>query len=202
MHEVMRLEEKNNRICTIKDKLIEKIEEESSKPTQEINTEELGEVVDMVKDLAEIEEKCWKSCYYKTVITGMKEASMDEHNSYGYNNNRYASGRYAPSGHGDSTKGYMPPVEPDNSMYYHMMGYSGEPSNSRRQGYDEDYNRYPYSNMNGYYPSGSGNRSQSGNKMGYDGENLMDSLEIMYTQANPEQKKRIKEEIHKISEKM
>lgn len=26
----------------------------------EINTHELGEVVDMIKDLAEVEEKCWK----------------------------------------------------------------------------------------------------------------------------------------------
>lgn len=37
--------------------------------------EVMGEVVDMIKDLAEAEEKCWKACYYKEIVCAMD----DEH---------------------------------------------------------------------------------------------------------------------------
>lgn len=163
-----------------------------------------GQIVDMLKDMASVKKDCAEACYYKTIIEAMKE---DEEYRYGYNPNRYADGRYAPSGHGNYTSGYTP--------YYRMD---------------------PHDVM-GYYPSGAGNRSQAGNKIGYvptepimqrygrpweeyqearrhyhdtkdpsskqemdkkTKEHITDSVETiydMYEEADPEMKKQIKEKL-------
>lgn len=79
----------------------------------------MGEVVDMIKDLAEAEEKCWKACYYKEIVYAMDEA--EEYDRDGYNPRRYASGRYAPSGRGHM--GYTPGMPSDHMSgpYMRMM---------------------------------------------------------------------------------
>lgn len=81
--------------------------------------EALGDVVDMIKDLAEAEESCMEACYYESVTEAM--AGYDERE--GYDNWRYASGRFAPTGRGHRT-GY----EPGRMMIpdpYDSMGYEG-----------------------------------------------------------------------------
>lgn len=76
-----------------------------------------GEVVDMVKDLAEAEEKCWKACYYKEIVCAMDEARTEEGGDrMGYDTRRYASGRYAPKG-----RGHYSPVHGYTPMMPHMM---------------------------------------------------------------------------------
>lgn len=89
-----------------------------------------GEVVDMVKDLAEAEEKCWKACYYKEIVCAMDEAREEEGGErMGYDNRRYASGRYAPKG-----KGHYSPVFGYNPMHGpYMMEEPGH--DGMRMGY-------------------------------------------------------------------
>lgn len=101
-----------SKICEVKDRIMQDLCIEVSKGLYgDTNIHELGEVVDMVKDLAEAEEKCWKACYYKHVIEEMKKYDettprYGEHNyapemmPWGYNTRRYSSGRYAPAGRG------------------------------------------------------------------------------------------------------
>lgn len=67
-------EGKTTPICEMKDKLVSWAQEAMMNGKQVINTDEMGKVVDMIKDLAEAEEKCWKACYYKKVIEAMQEA--------------------------------------------------------------------------------------------------------------------------------
>lgn len=91
----------------------------------------MGELTDMIKDLAEAEEKCWKACYYKEIVCAMDEARADEGGDrMGYDTRRYASGRYAPKGHGhySPVHGYTPmwgPYMDQHMMSEHdgMMGY-------------------------------------------------------------------------------
>lgn len=95
------------RIKKMKECLIGVMEGELSKGACNVNTEEAGEVIDMIKDLAEAEEKCMKACYYKKVIEAMddwdgempEEFEMifdeDDHGRRGYNPNRSSrTGRY------------------------------------------------------------------------------------------------------------
>ena len=65
------------KIFEIKQKLIDELESEIDRmgSLRNMDTREVGMVVDMIKDLAEAEEKCWKACYYKTVIDAMEAES-------------------------------------------------------------------------------------------------------------------------------
>lgn len=131
-------------ITELKNEMIDELK--AKKDTYGIT--EAGEIVDMIKDLAEAEEKCWKGLYYKEIVCAMDDVRADEGGErMGYNPRRYASGRYAPSGRGHM--GYTPymPTEHMTGPYMRMM--------------DDRYNDY------GYTPSGAGNRSQSGSRMGY-----------------------------------
>ena len=49
--------------------------EEVEKDKESINTNELGEAIDMIKDLAEAEKYCCESMYYRTVIDAMDGAN-------------------------------------------------------------------------------------------------------------------------------
>lgn len=109
------------------------------------SVEKAGEIVDMIKDITEAEEKCMKACYYKELICAMDDERADAGGErMGYSNRRYSSGRFAPKGRGHI--GYTPTHM--DGPYMRMM---------------ED----PYDWGQGYTPSGAGNRSQSGSRMGY-----------------------------------
>lgn len=96
--------EKLKDLSEIKHDLIDAVKAEVAKGLKEVDTEELGEVVDMIKDLAEAEKACIEACYYETVTDAMTEEDGGERR--GYDRWRYASGRYAPKGRG--TYGYTP----------------------------------------------------------------------------------------------
>lgn len=125
MHKV---EEHTKCFCEIVEKLTSAVKTELAKPTEQINTHELGQVIDMVKDLCMASEDLWKACYYKTVVHEMHEAKEEgmtempdipEHWRTGYDNWRYSSGRYAPKGHGHRTGHHGRMGYPHGSgMYY------------------------------------------------------------------------------------
>lgn len=147
MHE---LEAKLKPILEMKEKLTEWSKSELEKGKEQVDTAEMGQVVDMIKDLAEAEEKCIKGAYYKCLL---KEKKDDEemqkmmekmggeggmgYNRMGYDNYRYSSGRFAPKGRGSyrpgesGRSGYPMEWEEDPSMMAEgwwdgMMGYRGQ----------------------------------------------------------------------------
>lgn len=75
-----------------------------------IDVNRMGEMIDMVKDLAAAEESCWEAAYYRSVTEAMKE-------SKGYSGYDGA-GNNARQGYGQQTarQGY-------SSMGYGSMGY-------------------------------------------------------------------------------
>lgn len=129
------IEEKLKPVKELKEKLIECTRSEfNSKSICDIDSKEMGEVVDMIKDLAEVEEKCWKGHYYKTVSKAMEENEESEMR-YGYNHRHLSNGRFASAGRG-RRMGYMMPME----MRYDM-DYLDDPEGFRdmineRMGYD------------------------------------------------------------------
>ena len=129
-------------ISEIKKDLLKMLDAEiHSKGTNDLCAEELGEVTDMIKDLAEAEKCCMEACYYESVVEAMQDASDDDDEVMGYNNRRYASGRFAPKGRGRSM-GYTPKpylYDPDDEVPYQMrMGY-GEPGRRNDMG-ESSYN--------------------------------------------------------------
>ena len=156
MHEMMA---KMEEIRELKNTLLEAVKSEVAKGVQCVDTKEAGEVIDMVKDLAEAEKCCMEACYYTKIVEAMDETSEDV---YGYNNRRYSNGRYAPKG-----RGRMMGYNPTMMQMPYMMDYLDDPEDFEdRMGYSSNSTRGGR--------SGRSNRSQSGSRMssgsyGYDG---------------------------------
>lgn len=61
-----------DKIRDIKERLIDKVESDISKHgLEKLDIRNLGLTVDMIKDLAEAEEKCWKARFYMKTIEEM-----------------------------------------------------------------------------------------------------------------------------------
>lgn len=109
--------EKLKELNEVKHTLLDAVKMQVSGGLESVNTEELGEVVDMIKDLASAEKDCMEAAYYELVCEAM---SGEENGRMGYDRWRYASGRFAPKGRG--TYGYLP--SPNGTMMMDdTMGY-------------------------------------------------------------------------------
>lgn len=136
--------------------MIEKLSEcakcEIDKGIENIDPCEMGQVTDMMKDLAE-------AMYYRTLMKAMEESSADEtmemFERFGdgrrfYDNYRYSNGRFAPKGRG-TRRGY------DEPPYFHMT-----PEMYRGMEHDRDIDR-DYGRMYYTEPATSGmNMTESG----------------------------------------
>lgn len=143
-------------ICELKKDLVKIFASElHTKGVDDLDTKDCAEVADMIKDLAEAEKACMEACYYETIVKAMEKADEDDDDGrMGYNSRHYANGRFAPKGRG-TRMGYMP----DMMMQYpYIYGYVNDP----------DFEDNMQNRRMSYQPSGAGNRSQSGSKMGYD----------------------------------
>ncbi|MEQ2553611.1 MAG: hypothetical protein ACLR48_10360 [Ruminococcus sp.] len=136
--------------------MIEKLSEcakcEIDKGIENIDPCEMGQVTDMMKDLAE-------AMYYRTLMKSMEESSADEtmemferlgDGRRFYDNYRYSNGRFAPKGRG-TRRGY------DEPPYFHMT-----PEMYRGMEHDRDIDRN-YGRMYYTEPATSGmNMTESG----------------------------------------
>lgn len=104
--------------------LTEKAVNELEKGVENVDTSEMGQVVDMIKDLAEAEyhsiiSKAMKKAdeeeeeYDKELLRSLKAEYGEESGRRYYDQYRYANGRFAPKGRG-TRRGYEEPP------YYHM----------------------------------------------------------------------------------
>lgn len=107
------------RIHSMLEKMTEWCLSEMEKGKDQVCTEEMGEAIDMVKDLAEAEKAAWEKCYYESIVEAMEEEeewAKKEGHRMGYDRWRYSSGRFAPKGRGHETSmaeatgraGFMP----------------------------------------------------------------------------------------------
>ena len=185
-------------------KMIEKLTEcalcEIEKGIECVNTEEMGEVIDMIKDLSEAEYKSLISkemkqykeeeeAEEKYMMKMLKEDRADEYkrmkDEYGdeegerrfYDNYRHANGRFAPKGRGS----YMPRssgrrgyVEPP---YYHMMPdmYDDYNAEEMRDLDRKTMNRMYYTPMSGNSGNmGGSSTNSSGGNMGENARSYSD----------------------------
>lgn len=141
--------------------LTEKALAELDKGIENVDTKEMGEVVDMIKDLNEAE-------YRAVIVKSMKEvdeeqkeydkellrALKDEYGEEGgrryYDHYRYANGRFAPKGKGTYRRGYEEPP------YMHMY-----PEAEHMRDMDRDYGKM-------YYTEPMAGNTQHMSESGYD----------------------------------
>ena len=117
------------------------------------DTEEMGKVIDMMKDLSE-------AMYYRTLTKAMDESDPEEvlemFERYGdggrrhYDHYRYANGKFAPKGSGTYRRGY------DEPPYYHMTPEKYHEMEDMR-----DMDRDKYGRMHYTEPSGNMHMNES-----------------------------------------
>lgn len=174
MHELAEVIEKTEKIKALKEKLFECFKSEvDTKGFECMDVKEAGEVIDMIKDLAETEKNCMEAIYYQKVTEAM--VSYDEPrygesaNMMGYNRNRYkSSGRYAPSGMG-TRMGFMPPHVP--YLKYDGDMYPEDYMNEAIMGYTDNQGGNRMNTSQGQNMRGSGSRNMN---MGYTDDMQLD----------------------------
>lgn len=128
-------------ICSMKETAASWMKAEMGKGVNECSLQELSEVADIIKDLAEAEKYMKESEYFCLVNDAMEDASEEEHRMMGYNSRHMANGRFAPSGQGHIVRGYDDP----NRGQFQPVGPKWE-SPASMYGYDV-HNRIPYDMM-------------------------------------------------------
>lgn len=80
----MKLEEEAKPIKKMCEKLTDIISYELNKDIEKINTKELSEAIDMIKDLYEAKKEMYEACYYKQIMEAMEESEYGEdYDEYG-----------------------------------------------------------------------------------------------------------------------
>lgn len=172
---------------------------ELSKGTENVDTDEMYKVIDMIKDLSEVKKNVAKMHYYKSVVDAMEKSDKDDElldklEEYGiegdrrfYNNYRYkTSGRYAPKGSG-TRYGYTEsmnygdyyPTMRDMDRDYGRMYYAGD--NPNRMVTSDRMSYYGGNGSNGGNYSSSSMNSGNSNTMNY--ESRYDRARRNYTET-------------------
>lgn len=155
------LKEKYERVCSIKDKALSLIETQLNGDLSQVDAKELGEVVDIAKDMAELMKYSEEACYYHKVTEAMDEGSDEE--------KKYYLNKYIPEYDGK----FYTPIE-----YARMRDSRGrymytEPHMMRMDDrYDSDWDRSRmyYTEPSRYYSNGL-NSGQNGSSSNYSGMN-------------------------------
>ena len=218
----MKLEKELEPIKEMCKPLEEAVKHELSRGIENVYTKELGEVVDMIKDLYEAKEKIVKACYYKSVIQAMEEHDFEDEEDImdegrrGYRGQPRSktSGRFMSRGDGRRSNGRRG-YENSMMMYdedweemermrdadrpYGRMGYSGNNSNmgGSSSGGMNSGSMGSQSGSRGYSQGNEGGQYSSRNQQTSRSENARRGYEEtkMMQDGSPESKKKAMESL-------
>ncbi len=157
-----------HRIKNMKDKLIE----EAQGRMQNMDggsIEQMGQIIDMIKDLSEAEKACLEAEYYDTVIDAMDDGDRYGYDRYGYDGQGNQGGR---SG---GRQGYHEP-------------YMADDGSEGRMGYKNQY---------GNFPANPKNRRRRMRRSGYTEESV-ENIRQMMEDADPERKRQLKQDLEEL----
>lgn len=201
------IKEKYEKACAIKDKALCLVESQLNGDINSVDSKELGEVVDIAKDMAELMKYCEEANYYHKVTEAMDDGSDED--------KRYYLNKYIPEYEGKfytpmysrqlMTGGkymYTEPSMPIERMYTDNNTTSG---NYRNRMYFEE----PYHNMHdgkaymtrrSYMESNDkSEKSQELDKYMHD---LADDLTEMLNSADPNDKAKVKQNLINLTSKI
>lgn len=157
----IKLEEETKPIKKMCEKLMDSVNHELDKGIENVDTKELGEAIDMIKDLYEAKKEMYEACYYKQIMEAMEEHDFEDEEEImdegrrGYRGQpRSQSGRFMSRGDGRRSnrgrggrRGYESPMMyddwdemqrmndfEDGKMYYGGSGSSSSGSSSSMGG--------------------------------------------------------------------
>lgn len=192
--------EKLETIKNVKSTLIGALYSEVGNGVESLNTCEVGMVVDIIKDLAEVEKLCYEKEYYESVVEAMEEGNdepaWEEALRMGYR----GRGRN-PDGTYKARMGYHP-YYPDYK--YPVVRYydDNDWGNEDAARYGRAYNEYRRARRN-YTESHSENDKKDMDMMGQRHVmNAIDSIRDIWEQADPSLKIQMKSDIAKLVEDM
>lgn len=209
----------------LKDRFMKIACAELDKGVECVNTNEMGEVIDMIKDLAEAEEKCMKAKYYRTVVEAMEEYEFDEevedmveadeweNERRGYRGRSKSSGRYVHRGRPTRDSGspmsmgmnrgfpYYPSMDPDDHRQWDRHRSDMVLPNYDER-YGKHYNEYKDSKRR-YTETKSGSDKDSMTRHARDHvQDTVDTMEEIWHDADPELRKKMKADITALLAKM
>lgn len=172
------------------------------------DTKELGEVIDMIKDLTEAE-------YYCEAIKAMKgsgEELAEYDDRMGYNTSRYNSGRYAPKGSGHysntgNTMGYIPMIEQkpyideyvqDPVRFRERMGYHDEMNYPTHNRFGESYEEWKKARRNYTQTHNASDKAEMNTHTNEHLSDTMVTLKEMWTEADPNLKNEMKMKLQQL----
>lgn len=74
----IKLEEETKPIKKMCEKLMDSVNHELDKGIENVDTKELGEAIDMIKDLYEAKKEMYEACYYKQIMEAMEEHDFED----------------------------------------------------------------------------------------------------------------------------
>lgn len=158
-------------MCEMKETLIKWAKSEIERGPENVNTEEMGQVIDMIKDLAVAEEKCIKACYYEAIL---KEMGHEEKSDRSYMERKGGRSR--------------------DSMGRFKSGYDGDMDDR----YGRPYNEYKEAKRH-YTETKSATDKEEMDR--HANEHVMDTIATVreiYKTADPELRTRIKGDLTKL----
>lgn len=188
------------KLCKAFETVVGWFENETGKGVAQVDTDELGKVADIIKDLADAKKNCsetekneWEQCYYAHVIMAMERAGDDEEGM----ENRY---------------GYVPPKMSKAMDHSRMRRWDRESdmhdydaddrhtrdSEKSDQRYGKPYREYLDARK--HYTETKSARDKEDMEM-YANEHMMDTIGTireMYRTAEPDLKKRMKADLTKL----
>lgn len=188
------------KLCKAFETVVGWFENETSKSVTQVDTDELGKVADIIKDLADAKKNCsetekneWEQCYYAHVIMAMERAGDDEEgmeNRYGY---------VPPKMNKATERSRIRQWAHDPKMYNHEMSERYDRENERSdQRYGKPYREYLDARK--HYTETKSARDKEDMEM-YANEHMMDTIGTireMYRTAEPDLKKRMKADLTKL----
>lgn len=213
------IKEKYERVCAIKDKALSLVETQLNGDLSSVDAKELGEVVDIAKDMAELMKYSEEACYYHKVTEAMDEASPEEKsfqlNKYipEYEGKFYTPIEYARRRDARGRYMYTEPMWHDdryddesfrNRMYYSSMGSN----NGSRMNYTGDdvhhvYDGKAYVSRRGYMEAADkGDHSKKSQELEKYMHDLTDDINEMIEDLDANERAVVKQKIAQLASKI
>lgn len=206
--------EKYEKVCGIKDKALCLVETQMNGNLENVDAKELGEVMDIAKDGAELMMYCAQAEYYHKVVEAMEEGSSEEKSYYLNKYNPEYDGKfYTPmyARQRDSRGRYMY-TEPmwhddyvDNNEYRSRMYYSsmnGNSSNNNSMNYARDYREGRSPMVRRTYMEMKEQGKDTSKELEHFMEEMASDITEMVEKMNPTEKTMLKQKLATLASKI